>query len=90
MALMGADLPVSAIRGQIVSGIDIFVHLGRIRDKSRKLLEIAELDGLAAGEVRLNILYRFVETGEEEGKVQGRWDRIGALRHKEKWEAAGF
>ena len=90
MVLMGMDLPLAAIRRQIASGVDLIVHLGRLRDGSRRVLEIAELDGLAAGEVRLNILYRFVETGEEEGKVQGRWDRIGALRHKEKWEAAGF
>lgn len=90
MALMGADLPISAIRGQIASGIDIFVHLGRIRDKSRKVLEIAELDGLKEGEVRLNILYRFVETGEREGKIQGKWEKLGELRHREKWEAAGF
>ncbi len=90
MVLMGAELPVSAIRGQIVSGIDLFVHLGRIRDRSRKVLEIAELDGLKDGEIRLNVLYRFAETGEREGKVEGRWDRLGALRHTEKWEAAGI
>jgi len=90
MALMGMEIPVSAIRGQIASGIDIFIHLGRMRDKSRKVLEIAELKGVFAGEIRLNVLYRFCETGEKEGKIQGKWEKTGELFHREKWEAAGF
>lgn len=90
MVLMGMDIPVSAIRGQIASGIDVFVHLGRLRDRSRKVLEIAELAGVVEGEVRLNVLYRFVETEMEEGKILGKWEKIGDLLHREKWEAAGF
>ncbi len=90
MVLMGAEIPISAIRAQIASGIDIFIHLGRMRDKSRKVLEIAELDGIVAGEIRLNVLYRFAETGEKEGRILGRWDMAGKLHHREKWEAAGF
>lgn len=90
MALMGMDLPVSAIQGQIVSGIDLFVHLGRLRDKSRKVLEIAELDKVVNGKIRLNILYRFCEIGEKEGKIQGRWEKTGELLHREKWTGAGF
>ena len=90
MALMGMEIPVSAIRGQIASGIDIFIHLGRMRDKSRKVLEIAELKGVFAGEILLNVLYRFCETGEKEGKIQGKWEKTGELFHREKWEAAGF
>ncbi len=90
MALMGMELPVSAIRGQIASGIDLFIHLGRLRDKSRKALEIAELDGLSDGEVQLHTLYRFVETGWEEGRIRGRWEKKGELLHRQKWEAAGF
>lgn len=87
---MGMELPVPAVRGQIASGIDIFVHLGRLRDRSRKVLEIAELSGIRDGEIQLNILYRFAETGEREGKVQGRWEKTGELLHREKWKAAGF
>lgn len=90
MVLMGMEIPVSAIRGQIASGIDLFVHLGRLRDKSRKVLEIAELEGVVAGEIRLHILYRFLETGEEEGSIKGRWEKTGELLHREKWIAAGF
>lgn len=90
MVLMGMDLPVAAIRGQIVSGIDILIHLGRLRDKSRKVLEIAELAGIEEGEIQLNVLYRFAETQESEGRIQGRWEKTGELLHREKWEAAGF
>lgn len=61
MVLMGMDLPLQAIRSQIASGIDLFVHLGRLRDKSRKVLAIAEVVGMEAGEIRLNELFRFVE-----------------------------
>ena len=90
MVLMGMEIPVSAIRGQIASGIDLFIHLGRLRDKSRKLLEIAELEGITDGEIRLNTLYRFQETEEKEGSIQGIWEKTGELLHREKWEAAGF
>lgn len=90
MVLMGMDIPVSAIRGQIASGIDILVHLGRLRDKSRKVLEISELAGVKGGEVHLNELYRFMEDGEKEGRICGRWERTGELLRKEKWMAAGF
>ena len=85
MVLTGMELPVSAIRG-----LDLFIHLGRLRDKSRKVLEIAELNGVVDGEIRLNVLYRFVETGEQGGKIQGRWEKTGKLLHREKWRAAGF
>ena len=54
MVLMGMNLPLPAIRAQIVSGIDLFIHLGRLRDRSRKVLEIAELSGVLNGEVLLH------------------------------------
>ena len=70
MVLMGMDLPLPAIRNQIASGVDIIVHLGRIRDKSRKVLEITEVVGCENGEIRLNPLYCFEELGESsEGNV---------------------
>lgn len=71
------ELPVAAIRGQIVSGIDIFIHLGRLRDKSRKVLEIAEIEGMKDGEILLNVLYQFVETKEVNGRIEGRWKNRG-------------
>lgn len=90
MVLMGMDLPTAAIQGQILSGIDLFIHLGRLRDKSRKVLEIAEPEQIMEGRIRLNVLYRFIETGEKEGKIQGKWEKTGELLHREKLKGAGF
>ena len=91
MVLMGMELPVAAIRGQIVSGIDIFIHLGRLRDKSRKVLEITEVIGCENGEIRLNPLYRFEELGESsDGNVVGKLQKTGGLLHEGKLKAAGY
>lgn len=90
MVLMGMELPVSAIRAQIASGIDVLVHLGRLRDRTRKVLDIMELDGMIQGEIRLNPLYHFEETGEEDGRIVGRWRRQNSLIHREKLAAAGL
>ncbi len=73
MVLMAMDLPMEAIRRQIASGIDILVHLGRMRDRSRKVLRISEITGICDGRIRLSTLYRFEETEEKEGKVHGIW-----------------
>lgn len=90
MVLMGMDLPLPAIRSQIASGIDIFVHLGRLRDKSRKVLSITEVEGFVEGEILLNELYRFEETGEENGMIQGGLVKVGSLLHQEKLLASGL
>ena len=90
MVLMGMELPIAAIRAQIASGIDLFVHLGRLKDKSRKVLEIAEVIGIKQGEVQLQTLYEFVQTGEEDGKVAGRWEKRNKLTHRRKLEMAGY
>ena len=93
MVLMGIELPVSSIRRQIASGIDIMVHLGRLRDKSRKVLEIAELTGYRqeTGEILINRLYEFRESGERGGqKVEGRLEKCGSLKGKQKLLRAGI
>lgn len=90
MVLMGMELPLPAIRGQIASGIDIFVHLGRMRDKSRKVLEIMEVDGMKDGEILLHSLFRFKEKKGEPVCVEGIWEKTGELKHKEKLAAAGL
>ena len=91
MVLMGMDLPLPAIRNQIASGVDIIVHLGRIRDKSRKVLEITEVVGCENGEIRLNPLYCFEELGESsEGSVVGKLQKKGGLLHEGKLKAAGL
>ena len=89
MVLMGMELPLAAIRGQIASGIDIFVHLGRMRDRSRKVLEIAEVDGIKDGEIVLHPLFLFRETGHDNSRVEGVWERAGELKHKDKLYFAG-
>lgn len=90
MVLMGMELPLSAIRAQIASGIDIMVHLGRLRDRSRRVLAIMELNGVKEGEIQLNPLYEFVEKGMKDGKITGFWEKKGELLHKEKMMAAGL
>lgn len=90
MVLMGMELPVSAIRAQIASGIDVLIHLGRLRDRTRKVLDIVEVDGMEQGEIRLHPLYHFAETGETDGRITGEWQRKGVLMHREKLAAAGL
>ena len=91
MVLMGMDLPVSAIRQQIASGIDIIVHLGRLRDKSRRVLEIVEAIGYENDEIHLSVLYSFEEEGEEkDGRIIGRLKRKEELTHVKKLKMAGI
>ncbi|MGG4046651.1 CpaF family protein [Paenibacillus favisporus] len=91
MVLSGADLPVPVVRQQISSAIDIFVHLSRMRDRTRKVTEISEVAGLENGEVVLNPLFRFRETGEKDGKVEGELEPTGnGLIHVAKLQAAGI
>lgn len=61
MTLMGVELPLEAIRRQIASGVDILIHLGRMRDKSRKVLEITEVCGFEEHEIKTRTLYRWQE-----------------------------
>ena len=68
MVLMGMDMPVTAIRAQIASAIDIIVHLGRLRDKTRRVLEIVEVLDYKDGTIGINTLYQFKEFGEDENK----------------------
>lgn len=82
MVLCAAPLPLEAIRQQIASAIDIIVHLSRIRDKSRRTMEIVEVLGCKKGEIQLNPLFVFEEEGEtEDGKVVGSLKRTGNPMH---------
>ena len=80
MVLMGIQLPIPVIRRQIVSGFDLFIHLGRMKDKSRKVLEIAEIEGMNGEEVRLNPLF----IRDDELK------KVGKILHREKFRKAGI
>ena len=90
MVLMGMELPLPAIQRQIASGVDVIVHLGRLRDKSRKVLEVTEVLGYIGGEIQLQTLYQYEETGEKEGRIQGEWRKIHEITHTEKLLAAGY
>ena len=59
MVLMGVDMPLAAIKGQIAAGVDIIVHLGRLRNKTRKVIEITEVLDYEDGEIKLNQLYKY-------------------------------
>lgn len=81
MVLMAKELPLSAIRRQIASGIDILVHLGRMRDRSRKVMEIIEIKGVVDREIVTNPL--FVLEENENGKQS--LVRVNSLQNKSKW-----
>lgn len=79
LVLMGMDIPLLAVRNQIASAIDIVVQLGRLRDKSRKVLEIAEVTGVKNGEITVQPIYKFVETGtDSQGRIKGELRTTGS------------
>ncbi len=76
MVLMGADLPLAAINSQIASAIDILVHLGKLRDGSRRVLSVMEVGSDEENRIRLNPIYEFEETGtDDQGRIHGCWRR---------------
>ncbi|MBQ1473211.1 MAG: CpaF family protein [Lachnospiraceae bacterium] len=79
MVLMAMNLPLVAVRQMIASGIDIIIQLGRLPDRSRKMLEIAEVEGIVDGEIRLHTLYEYQREGG-----QSTWVKKGNLIHREK------
>ncbi len=89
MCLMARELPLTAIRRQLMS-IHIIVHLGRLRDHSRKVLEVWELTGIEQGEVQMKLLYVFKEEGEADGKIFGKLQKVGELTNTDKLQMAGF
>lgn len=90
MMLMGIDLPLAAIQKQIASALDIIIHLGRLRDKSRKVLEITEVLGYEEGRIQLQTLYKFQEEGMEDGKIKGTLMKENEIVQTEKLLAAGY
>ena len=93
MVLMGIEIPLPAIRRQIASGIDVIVHLGRMRDRSRKVLQVLEILGYdsAVGEIRTRVLYEFEESGvDENGKIQGSLVKKAEISRRKKLERAGY
>ena len=90
MVLMGMDIPLEAVRMQIASAIDIIIHLGRMRDKSRRVLEISEVLGVKMGEIEIKKLYEFIETGEVKGRIKGSLKRLNDLINTDKLINSGL
>lgn len=92
MVLMGSEIPIEAIRRQITSAIDILIHLSRLRDKTRRIMEISEVVGFKDGDIIINPLFEFIE--EENGKreeVHGSLVFTGnGLVHKDKLIKSGL
>lgn len=92
MVLMGMEIPLQAVRRQIASGIDLIVHLGRLRDKSRKILQIMEVLGVdsVSGEIMTQTLYEFREDEESCEEVKGNLIKVKALQNTRKLQRAGI
>lgn len=91
MVLTGIEMPLNAIRAQIASGIDIIVHLGRLRDKSRKVLEIDEVIAYSSGQIELAPLYIFKEDTSDSDKVIGKLIKTEhSLKNVEKMKNRGI
>ncbi|SHM88666.1 pilus assembly protein CpaF [Anaerosporobacter mobilis DSM 15930] len=91
LVLQGVDMPVQAIRKQISSAIDIIVHLGRLRDKSRKVLEISEVLEVSDDEIIVNPLYQFIMNEDRDAKEIGKLERLNnPLMNTEKLQRAGL
>lgn len=91
MVLMAAELPLAAVRNQIASAVDLMVHVSRMRDKSRKVLEISEVIGCENGEIRLEPVFLFREReGKDRKRVEGALEKVGELHKREKLRAGGM
>lgn len=90
MVLMGMDIPLAAIQRQIASAIDIIIHIGRLWDKSRKVLEVVEVLDYNGEEIETKVLYRFQETERKGDHVLGEWKKIQDITNTEKLFSAGY
>lgn len=90
MVLMGMDIPLKAVRSQIASAVDVIIHLGRLRDGTRRVLSIEEVNGMVDGNVNLNKLFEFTETGEAGGRLRGVLKKINDIVNLGKLEHAGM
>ena len=81
MVLMGADIPLNAIRSQLAAGVDIMVHLARMPDKTRKVIEINEIQELKDNQIILNKLYCM---------ENGKWKKVGTLKNIFKLQSYGL
>ena len=92
MVLMGADLPLAAIDSQISSAIDMLIHLGKLRDGSRKVLSIMEVGSIEDHGIALRPIFEFEETGmDDNGQIRGIWrQQVDGLAGSHKLALAGL
>lgn len=91
MVLMGMEIPLSAIRRQIVSGFDVLIQLGRLKDGSRRVLEIAEPIGFYEGEIEMSTIFQFENRGiGKDGRIQGTLKKVGELENEKYLKKAGL
>ena len=90
MMMMGIDLPLQAIQRQIASALDIIIHLGRLRDRSRRVLQIEEVTGWDPSGIQTRTLYEFREEGRKDEKIKGRLMKVGEIENRGKLMAAGY
>lgn len=90
MVLMGMDMPLAAIKQQIASAVDIIIQLGRLRDKSRKVLEICEVTGMNGDNIELRKIYEFKEENCVDGHIVGELRKLNDLYNTGKLMAAGI
>ena len=90
MMMMGIDLPLQAIQRQIASALDIIIHLSRLRDKSRRVMQIEEILGYSDGRIQTKTLYEFREEGMENEKIKGCLVKVSELENQNKLMAAGY
>jgi len=90
LVLLGAELPLMAVRKQIASALDIIIHVGRLRDRSRRVLELTEVLDCRNGEIQLNPIYVFEEEGEVDNRIMGKLVKVGNLKSVEKLKRAGL
>jgi pilus assembly protein CpaF len=90
MVLSAAELPVTVVRQQLASAVDIVIHLSRFRDSTRRVAEICEVKGILDGEVELITLFRFEEEREIDGRIVGRLQQVEHLRDTRKLRDAGM
>lgn len=77
MSLMAENLPLSVIKHQISSGIEIMIHLERLKNGKRRLIEISEIDGIENEEIKMHKI--FLYKGEDK-----KWEKVGNIVHKDK------
>ena len=90
MVLMAVDMPLIAVKQQISSAIDIIIHLGRLRDKSRRILEIVEVLEVENGQIQLNSLYKFHEDGMCSNEIKGQLLKENTLIKVDKMKTSGL